>query len=518
MSVIKKALESASTANTSLIKPDAKTWNGDNAYSTTTDPRLDLFFSGFVRGCSENKLNSMMKLSWAKYPEDTVKLVIHSRDCRSGKGEKKVSYQGMLWLRKYKPLTYIMNLPTFLNYGCFKDLLQLAAFSQDLKLNPLGCEGHYLELELIAEFLADDIDKFNRGEKSLSLAAKWAPSEGKYFDKQYGFASDIAGILFPNYNEKDSLKKYRTTLTSLRKHLNVVETLVTSNKWNEIKYSHVPAKAHRLLRKAFLKHCPEEYRQYLDNLIKGKVKINITGTHPHDLVREYLNNRNNLDETIEGQWKALVEDTRSKGLLKNTIAISDVSGSMTGTPMEVSIALGILIAQCCEGTFGNKIITFSQNPQVQALKGDNLQQLVSFTKNIEWGMNTDLDKVFGLLLNIAKLNDVSEENMIKNIVIISDMQFDSAVGSTLTIFQRNRKLFEDAGYKLPNIVFWNVNGAITSIPVQTHESGSILISGFSAELLKDLIKNGFDCDPIGFLLSVISKYDVAIDEYESTVI
>jgi len=515
MRVIKKALENASTA---LVKPDTHTWNGDCAYSTTTDPRLDLFFSGFVRGCSENKLNSMMKLSWAKYPEDTVKLIIHSRDCRTGKGEKKVSYQGMLWLRKYKPLTYIMNLPTFLHYGYFKDLLQLAAFSQDLKLNPLGCSGYYIEIELIAEYLADDLEKIKNGEKSISLASKWAPSEGKYFDKKYGFASELAGILFPNCNLKDSLKKYRTTLSTLRKHLNVVETLITSNKWDEINYSHVPSKAHRLLRKAFLKHCPEEYQQYLDNLKSGKVKINITGTHPHDLVREYLLCNNNLDETIEGQWKALVEDTRLKGLLKNTIAISDVSGSMLGTPMEVSIALGILIAQCCEGIFGNKIITFSSNPQIQALKGDNLKELVSFTKNMEWGMNTDLDRVFGLLLNIAKLNNVNEENMIKNIVIISDMQFDSAVGSTLTVFQRSKKLFSDAGYKLPNIIFWNVNGAITSIPVQTHESGSILISGFSAELLKDLINNGFDTDPIGFLLSVLSKYDVAVDEYESSVI
>ena len=115
-------------------------------------------------------------------------------------------------------------------------------------------------------------------------------------------------------------------------------------------------------------------------------------------------------------------------------------------------------------------------------------------------------------------NNINEENMIKNIVIISDMQFDSAVGSTLTVFQRSKKLFSDAGYNLPNIIFWNVNGSITSIPVQTHESGSILISGFSAELLKDLINNGFDTDPIGFLLSVLSKYDVAVDEYESSVI
>ena len=486
----------------------ASTWNGDPAHSSSGDPRLDLFFKGFVRGCSEDNLNNMLTVSWCKYPEDTVKLIIHSRDCRGGKGEKKVSHQGMLWLRKNKPLTYIMNLATYLEHGYFKDLLQLAGFAHDFNLNTLGVTDNYIELEILAEYLKEDIEKMKEG-KNISLAAKWAPSEGKHFDIKYGFAEDLANMLFP-INQK---KEYRLMLSKLRKQLNIVETLTTQNKWNEIQYSKVPAKAHRLLRKAFLKHAPEQYEEYLDKLRLGKEKINFKGTHPHELVDTYIGGCNYLDQTIEGQWKALVNDIKEKGTLDNTIAISDVSGSMNGLPMSVSIALGVLIAQCCNGTFHNKLISFSEYPQVHELKGETLRDMVQFTSEMDWGMNTNIDKVFQLLLNTAKLTN--SKDMVKNIIIISDMMFDEAISnSKLSAFDRNKKLFEEAGFTLPKVIFWNVNGSISSIPVTKHSSGSILVSGFSAELLKDLINNGFDTDPIGFLLSVINKYDVKVDERE----
>ncbi len=492
------------------------TWNGDPSYSSSGDPRLDLFFKGFVRGCNEDNLNNMLTVSWCKYPEDTVKLIIHSRDCRNGKGEKKVSYQGMLWLRKYKPLTYIMNLATFLEHGYFKDLLQLAGFAHDFNLNPLGVTENYIELEVLAEYLREDIEKMKeQGENArISLAAKWAPSEGKHFDIKYGFAEDIALLLFPNADKPK--KEYRLALSNLRKHLNIIETLTTQNKWNEIEYSKVPAKAHRLLRKAFLKHAPEEYSLYLNSLKLGTTKINFKGTHPHELVSTYIGNNINVDETIEGQWKALVNDVKEKGTLNSTIAVSDVSGSMmspNGLPMSVSIALGILIAQCCHGVFHNKLISFSESPQVHELKGDTLNDMVKNTSRIDWGMNTDIDKVFQLLLNTSKLT--GNKDMVKNIVIISDMQFDQCIiNSKLSAFDRNKKLFEDAGFTLPKINFWNVNGTISSIPITKHDSGAILISGFSAELLKELISKGFNTDPVGFLLSVISKYEVQVDETE----
>ena len=491
----------------------ATTWNGDLAHSSSGDPRLDLFFKGFVRGCDEENLNNMLTVSWCKYPEDTVKLIIHSRDCRGGKGEKKVSYQGMLWLRKYKPLTYIMNLAKFLEYGYFKDLLQLAGMAEDFNLNPLGVTENYIELEILAEYLKDDIEKVKEDAR-ISLAAKWAPSEGKHFDIKYGFAEDIAKLIFPNViNYK---KEYRMLLSKLRKHLNIVEILTTDNRWEEIEYSKVPSKAHRLLRKAFLKHAPEHYNEYLFGLKLGTEKINFKGTHPHELVSTYIGGYNNLDETIEGQWRALVNDVREKGSLENTIAVSDVSGSMmnpNGLPMSVSIALGILIAQCCEGIFHNKLISFSESPKVHELKGETLKDMVDFTKNMDWGMNTNIDKVFQLLLNTAKLT--SSKDMVKNIIIISDMQFDQAIINTkLSAFDRNRKMFEDSGYSLPKIVFWNVNGSINSVPIRAHESGAFLVSGFSAELLKDLVDNGFNTDPIGFLMSVINKYEVHIDENE----
>jgi hypothetical protein len=535
MSVLKKALDNASTANniTSLVKPDTVGWNGDLAYSSTMDGHLDLFFSGLVRGCPEDKLNNMLRISWCQSPDDTLKIILHSRDRTGGKGEKHVSFQAMLWLRKYKPLTYILNLAMFLEYGCFKDLLHLAAFAHDHNMNELG-EHTFIEIELLAEYLQADLEKIEHGETSISLAAKWAPSEGKHFDQKYNFAKDIATLLYPNYTQKESLKKYRLMLSTLRKHLNIVETFVSQNKWNEINYSHVPARAHKLLRKAFLKHCPEEYKNYLTELKasfndptkKVDVKINFKGIHPHELVRNYLrlgysNNQSELqdDDTIEAMWYSLIQDTKSKGTLSHTIAISDVSGSMTcmgGLPLQVSISIGILIAQCCTGIFHNKLISFSDNPEIHSLKDDEtLKELVEFTQHMPWGMSTDLDKVFDLLLNTAQLKGMHTDDMIKNIIIISDLQVNQGLNNcNLTAFQRAKKMFEEYGYVLPTVTYWNVAGKISSFPVTKHQTGALLISGFSAELLKDLISNGFDIDPINFLLNVINKYEVNIHESE----
>ncbi len=497
-----------------------KTWNNDIAYKTTNDPRLDLFYSGFVRFSNEEKLNNMLQLSWQTYPEDTIKLIFHSRDCRNGKGERKVSYRGMLWLRKNKPLTYILNLNTFLELGYFKDLLVLAGFVIDENQEYLGTDNQILELELFAEFLKKDIERFEKyGSKAqISLASKWAPSEGKHFDVKYGFVDELVGILFPECILNHGKKKYRIMLSTLRSHLNIVEQLIAKNMWDNIDYSKVPSKAHKILRNAFLKHAPKEYETYLNNLKLGKIKINITGTAPHELIKTYLEKNINTDNTIECMWNTLVNDVKTKGTLNNTIAISDVSGSMfcnNNIPISVSIAMGILISQCTNPPFNNKVITFSEHPEIHHIDEDSLLSSVNNIKNMSWGMNTNIDSVFNLLLNSAILNNIHPDNMIKNIIIISDMQFDCAIlKSNKSAFQRAKFLFESKGYTLPNIVFWNVNGLTGSVPVQTHDSGSILISGFSASLLKDLIEHGFNVSPIDFLLHVIGKYDVFIDENE----
>ena len=117
---------------------DCYTANRDPAYKSSGDLRIDLFYNGTVRGCSRTALNDLIANSWNINPEDTIKILMNGRDIRGGKGERAVSYTGLLWLRTNKPMTYLLNLATFINLGCYKDLLYITKLAIITHLPILG--------------------------------------------------------------------------------------------------------------------------------------------------------------------------------------------------------------------------------------------------------------------------------------------------------------------------------------------------------------------------------------------
>ena len=524
-----KASECLSSALASLIGngdvpvpvpvsvPDTVTENGAPAFSDTKDLCLNLFVS-CVRDTPEEKIRSLLASAWAEDSQTTLAILLHLRDCRNGKdgkggkGEKALTRFALLWLRENHPCTYLINLPEFINHGCFKDLCELTKLVYQKKYPILG-KKTWVELEYLSEFVKEDSQKLsqtaNQAKVPITLVFKWLPTENTHFDyKDNGNqAWVLAHLLYPELDGMKAMRVYRKELSKGRENLKIVEKLLSSKRYDEIDFASLPAKAHRLLRKAFQKHAPEQYNAYLQLLSEGKAKINSTGTQPHELVNVYLT-QGGLDQTIEGQWRDVLKKLASAGTLGSAMAISDVSGSMSGQPMQVAIALGILLSELIPEPFKGQLITFSADPTLHQVTGNSLYDKVNSVKNMPWGMNTNLLAVFKLLLGFAKSHQVSKENMPKTLFIFTDMQFDVAERNPWkTTYQTIQDLYAEGGYDVPFIVFWNLRDVKPSFPVTADTPGVALVSGFSAELLRTFMSGDLlDMTPTKVMLQTLVPY------------
>lgn len=489
------------------------TENGAYALPTSGNSFVD-FFMMFVRGISNETLDKYMSTCWNQDPEKTVGIVFHARDRENGKKEKNISNRAMIWLRKHKYNTYQKNLRKYVSkYGCWKDVSYIA-----LKM----AREHSFETSCFAKQL--QLDKENletRNYNDISLCAKWASSEKDKYDVNINLAHDIASELFPD-NVKVMHRYRKEVLVPLRKHIDIVETYMSDNKWSEIKYDHVPAVATKRLRNAFIQHDKEGYEAFLAQVRSGEKKIKVTGILPHELVKHYIKN-GEYDETIELQWKALVENVKQQGLLNDMLPIVDVSGSMFGfgnmegcvQPIDVSIALGLLISECSSGTFANKVISFHAFPTICEIKGDSLYERVQCIQNIPAGMNTDFMAVFDLLLNAAKMFNIPKESMPKKLIVLSDMQFDAASRSIsvkeTTLYDEIIMKYKDTVYIPPKFIYWNLSTEHDeAFPVRALSENVAMISGFSEQLLK-VFMNSDDFNAESIIDEILKNYILEVE-------
>ncbi|OMO60456.1 hypothetical protein CCACVL1_24147 [Corchorus capsularis] len=280
---------------------------------------------------------------------------------------------------------------------------------------------------------------------------------------------------------------------------------------------------------SFLKYDQERFEEYLGNVKKGNSKIAAGALLPHLIIKSLK--KGTGGEVAVLQWQRMVDDLSAKGKLKNCLAISDVSGSMMGTPMEVSIALGLLVSDLSEEPWKGKVITLSRNPKLQIIKGDNLGAKVESIDRMGWDMNTDFQKVFDKILEVAKEHNLTEDQMIKRLFVFSDMEFDQASGVALpphyalgfspkkfspvnweTDYQAITRKFHESGYSsVPEIVFWNLKNSAAT-PVPSHQKGVAMVSGFSKNLLKLFLEEGGLMDPVSTMESAIKgkEYDALV--------
>jgi hypothetical protein len=281
-----------------------------------------------------------------------------------------------------------------------------------------------------------------------------------------------------------SPRVYRKTLTELRAKIKIVEAQMSSKQWKDIEYTRVPSKAGMLYRKAFSKHDAERYTAYIQAVKDGKVKINAGTLYPYEL---YNKAKEESNETIEALWNALPDYTRGE----NAIVMSDVSGSMEGLPMSVSVSLAIYFAEHNKGSFGGYYMTFSESPKLMKVPENcKLYDKIRHIEQTDVGYNTDLHKALMMILNTATRNKVSQEELPKRLYVISDMQFDcgSIQGTDASTFKRAEAEFTTAGYKMPQVVFWQVDARHTQVPAMKYEN-VILCSGASPVLFKQIMEN-----------------------------
>ena len=541
------------------------TENGAIALDTSGSPIVD-YFMMYTRTITKEQSYEYIEKCWKISPEKTVAIIFNGRDRLKGKKEKRVSNQAMLWLRNNKPYTYMSNILTYINkYGRWKDLLNICYENEGD-----GMINKNYELTLFADKLRDDLydlksetvrvaadaaeaeekDKETKETKakkvSVSLCAKWAPSENDRNDQRKHFAKKIATILYGKDDDKKMEKYRKEYLAPLRKKINIIEALMCNNEWDKINYECVPGVASRRLHNVFNKHDSERYCEYLAKVRSGDAKINVTGILPHELANYYVNLRNTQDEyeeneTIELQWKTILDNVKSCGILGNSLALIDLSGSMFSAsngsiPAQVAISLGIITSQCCNGMFKNKFITFSADPELVSLIPDELYKeytdkgiepsLYTCFKSlidVDYGFNTDFVKSCDMIIKYGKDNNINDEDMPKKLFIFTDMQFDEATtdnnkenNGIETLYKTIVKMFKAANYTAPKFIFWNLNSSHKqSFPVNCKTEGTAMISGFSEQLLK-IFMTYDEFKPDLIVDEILAQYlpEITIDDTE----
>ena len=473
------------------------TTNGAIAYETSGEDLLDFNFSvTAMRNKTKEEITKRFKKIFLEYKLTALKDLFYIGDIRGGLGERKIFRAGVDYLANNQPkIAYaIMDLIPY--YNRWDSILEFLDYENTRNK----------AVEMIKKQLKRD-KEYMKAEMPISLCAKWMPSVNASSRDTRKKAQLICESL--GWTQR----KYRKKLVKLRKYLNIVESQMSSNKWGEINYERVPSKANLIYNRAFIRHDDERRREYLSLVEKGKAKINASVLNPHEICFEYRMNRCREDATLEALWNALPDLT-----VENTLIVRDGSGSMSwgrfngskGTPLDVATALAIYMSEHNTGDWKDKFITFSNEPKIVDLSNcDTLAEKVDLSLHEADCSNTDIYGTMRLILDTAVHNQIPIEDMPKMIVICSDMQFDGRYHNlNKSLFDEIAEEFENEGYKLPRICFWNLSGAINNtIPMQQNDMGLILCSGFSVNILKMFMSN--QTDPYKVLLETLNS-----DRYE----
>ena len=464
------------------------TENGAATHITTESDCLDLFATiGALRRESDSEIVTRFIRAYSENKDIAMKLLFFARDIRGGLGERRVFKVILNWLANNEPATVRKNLEYVAEYGRFDDLLCLMG---------TACEKDMLDV-LKAQLEADNSAMANGGE--VSLLAKWLPSVNASCSETVLYAKKIAKYFGLN----DA--SYRKALVALRAHIRIIENNLREKDYS-FDYAKQPSKAMYKYRKAFIRNDGERYSRFLEKVTTGEAKLHASTLMPYEIITPFFR-RNVSDEeskAINTTWIS----QENFGDTENALAVIDGSGSMYGgadpMPATVALSLGIYFAERNKGAFKNHFITFSENPQLVEIKGEDILDKVRYCHGFNEVANTNIQKVFELILEAAKKNSVPRDELPKKLYIISDMEFDyCAKDASLTNFEYAKKLFAESGYTLPEIVFWNVASRNRQQPVTKNEQGVALVSGCTPRLFS-MVASG-TMNPYAFMLEVVES-------------
>ncbi len=374
-------------------------------------------------------------------------------------------------------------------YGRFDDIFVLMDTPCEQKM-----------LSMAKKQLDADIADMQCG-KPISLLAKWLPSVNTSSPDKRELAKKIC------HAWGMSEKKYRKMLAKLRSYIDVLEKRLCAMDYT-FDYAVQPAKAMLQYRSAFMRNDGTRYLAYLEKVAEGKVKMNTGTLYPYEIIRNFLTDDTHTEEEIRAldvTWNALPEIKNQT----NSIAVVDGSGSMYWSqgsilPAHVALSLGMYFAEKCQGHFHNHFITFSYNPRLIEIQGQNIAEKLDYCMSFDECSNTDLEKVFRLILDTAVQNHLPQSEMPENIYVISDMEFDTQCDNSTTLFRSMKKLYAENGYQLPTIIYWNVNCRNLQFPVTMNESGAVLVSGCSPSIF-DMAVSGEYVTPYMMMRQVLDS-------------
>ncbi|MBP5239857.1 MAG: DUF2828 family protein [Oscillospiraceae bacterium] len=460
------------------------TENGAVTYRSTGRDCLDLFATiGALRRESEQEITARFLRAYEEDPDLAMKILFYGRDVRGGLGERRVFRILLRWLAVSKPESVVCNLPYIAEYGRWDDVLVLL---------DTPCRDEALAL-LKQQFDADLAALGSAGE--VSLLGKWLPSVNASNDETVRAAKQIANAF--GLSDRD----YRKALTMLRAQIRILENNLREKDYT-FDYSKQPSKAMFKYRKAFLRNDSDRYGAFMQRVSSGEAKLNTGALYPYEIIEKAYHCDDAERLSLDATWRALADYTQDE----NALVVADGSGSMYwgGKPMPAAVAqsLAIYFAEHNRGAFHNHFITFSMNPRLVEIKGRDIVDKARYCETFNECANTNIQKVFELVLNAAVRNRVSQKDLPATLYIISDMEFDlCAADASLTNFERAAKMFQRAGYRLPNVVFWNVSSRNQQQPVTMNEQGVALVSGCSPRIFSMVMEGTLD--PFTYMLSVI---------------
>ena len=469
------------------------TENGGITHKTTNSDLLDMFAMGAaMRNRSDEDVILMFQKAYAENPELAMKMLFYIRDVRGGQGERRFFRVVIRYMAGNKMMRESIrkNIENIAEYGRWDDLYALCdtPLEQDV-------------FAFIKKQLALDLEC-----KTPSLLAKWMKSENASSNETKRLADKTRHYLGMNH------KEYRKTLSIMRARINVLEVLMSANRWDEIEFDKIPSKAGLIYKNAFARRdiIKAKYEKFAKD---ENTKVNATTLYPYEVVEKAIslmhpgwwsNSKVALDNTdrlmINKYWDNLTD--YFKGAKLDALCMIDTSGSMSGTPINVATALGLYCAERNQGPWHNHYISFSSRPQLIETAGVDFCDKVDRIVRTNLCENTNIEAAFDMVLNTAIR---THAQLPEYMIVISDMEFDHATGNywhsvgsmttatAETVMETIERKFNSYGFRMPKLIYWNVDARQANIPMIGNHYVSY-VSGFSPSIFKSILtgKTGWD--------------------------
>ena len=471
-----------------------QTENGATAHKTTLNKVYDLFaLGGAYRNRPDEDCILLFKNALEEHEELAVKCLFYIRDVRGGQGERRFFRVCFRWLAQNHPEVAKRNLIHLAEYGRYDDLYCVEG---------TAIENHMFEI--IKNQLALDVASLQAGPNvSVSLLGKWLKSENASSPETKRLGNRTRIYLGLTH------KAYRDLLSALRRRINIVERLMSENRWNEIEFDKIPSKAGLIYKNAFAKQDADRYKEFMAS---KETKVNAGVNYPYEMVREVTKHLNHCYWEDDYEWTEEERNALQKfwdnqkdylqGKKCSLIGVIDTSGSMTSAsgnnvkPIDVAISIGMYVAERLSGPFKNHFITFASHPQLIEIEGIDFVDKVKRVYDKNLVDNTNLRAVFDLIKSIALMPDVKPEDVPHKLVVVSDMEIDGgsywrSQYQRQTEMEEIRAEWKAAGLQMPELIYWNVD-ARQNLILDSDEA--TYVSGCSPVIFESILtgKSGWD--------------------------